>query len=400
MKRVHKVLLVIALVIGAGLALAFVVYPLAYVVRVFLWQNSDVNDYRKFPERRVAAGSATFDFMESPDEARVRALFEADPAVDDLDAFLAENHTQAFIVIQDDRILYEKYFNDTRRDSIVTSFSTAKSFASTLVGIAIAEGHIESVDEPITDYLPELAERDPRFGDITIRHLLMMSSGIKYREVPFLHGDDTKTYYYPDLRELALEQTKIVGPPGERFLYNNYHPLLLGLILERATGTPVAHYLQEKIWQPLGMEFDASWSLDSEASGFEKMESGINARAIDFARFGRLFLNNGNWDGVQVVPAAWVAEATQEDRSLDRASYYPETAFFSGMDGYYTYMWWGLRREGDAYDFTAIGKYGQFIYVSPHKDLIIVRNGEDYGVDATEWLRLFYRVAGEIEAGP
>ena len=206
--------------------------------------------------------------------------------MDDFDAFLAKNRTQAFIVIQDDAILYEQYFNGASRDSIVTSFSTAKSFTSTLIGIAISEGYIHSVDDPITDYLPELAERDPAFANITIRDLLMMSSGIKYVEFPFVNGDDAKTYYYPDLRQLALEDTHIVGLPGEQFHYNNYHPLLLGMILERATGTSVANYLQEKIWKPVGMEYPGSWSLDEH--GFEKMESGINARAIDFAKFGRL----------------------------------------------------------------------------------------------------------------
>jgi CubicO group peptidase (beta-lactamase class C family) len=100
-----------------------------------------------------------------------------------------------------------------------------------------------------------------------------MASGIRYEEFPLPNGDDALTYYYPDLRALALGETRIAGEPGVRFLYNNYHPLLLGVILERATGRSVTAWLQEKLWTPLGMEFDGSWSLDSEAAGLEKLES-------------------------------------------------------------------------------------------------------------------------------
>ena len=258
-----------------------------------------------------------------------------------------------------------------------------------MIGIAIEDGYISSVDDPITDYIPELLERDPAFGDITIRNLLMMSSGIRYKEFPFVNGDDAKTYYYPDLQQLALEDTSIVGEPNEKFLYNNYHPLLLGMIIERATGSSVANYLQEKIWKPIGAEYPASWSLDEH--GFEKMESGINARAIDFAKFGRLFLHNGSRDGVQVVPVGWVIEATQADTSTDYENYYPDSFIFADGKGYYKYMWWGIQRDENTYDFMALGNHGQFIYISPSKDLIIVRFGESYGEfgGAQGWIDIF-----------
>jgi CubicO group peptidase (beta-lactamase class C family) len=403
MKNFGRILLRLFLALGGLILLiliyAFLAYPSEHVRRVLLWQNSDVFDYQKFPERPLQTGSSTFYFTEAPEETKVRAAFETNPTIGNLDTFLANTHTQSFIVIQNDRILYEKYFNRTKRDSIVTSFSMAKSFTSALMGIAIQEGFIQSVNDPITNYLPELLDRDPAFGKITIRDLLMMSSGIKYSEFPFLNGDDAKTYYYPDLRRLALEDTRIVGIPGKQFLYNNYHPLLLGLILERATGTSVANYLQEKIWKPLGMEFTGSWSLDSEG-GFEKMESGINARAIDFAKFGRLFFNKGNWEGVQVIPAEWVAESTQEDRSINRATYYPDNEFFTVVNGYYKYMWWGMQRSENDYDFMARGDHGQYIYVSPHNKLIIVRMGEQFGIDRIEWLKIFYQFARDIDAKP
>lgn len=381
-------LLVIAML---ALIAAYLIYPPQFINRILRWGDSDVYDYQKFPERILEKAGTPFEFSINLDEDGVRTQFESVGDFNDFDSFLEKNRTQAFLVIQDDAILYEQYFNGAERDSIVTSFSTAKSFTSALIGIAIAEGHIQSVNDPITDYLPELEERDPAFAQITIRDLLMMSSGIKYSEPP----DNATTYYYPDLRHLALETTRIIDSPGNTFHYNNFHPLLLGLILERSTGTTVANYLQEKIWKPLGMEFSGSWSLDE--NGFEKMESGINARAIDFAKFGRLFLNQGSWDGKQVIPAAWVAESTQADTSLNYDHYYYDDFIFTDGRGYYKYMWWGMQREGQEYDFSAIGNKGQLIYISPEKNLLILRYGEAYGEygDAQGWVDLFYDFASE-----
>ncbi len=391
LRRIGMTGLVILSIAALALAAAYIIYPPQFVNRMLRWGDADVLDYQKFPERILETSGDAFEFSLRLEEDRVRAQFEAVGGMDDFDRFLEENRTQAFLVIQDDAILYEQYFNGTQRESIVTSFSTAKSFTSALIGIAIAEGRIQSVNDPITEYLPELKERDPAFAAITIRDLLMMSSGIRYSEPP----DNATTYYYPDLRSLALETTRIIDAPGNTFHYNNFHPLLLGLILERATGTTVAGYLEEKIWKQVGMEFSGSWSLDEH--GFEKMESGINARAIDFAKFGRLFLNQGDWDGTQVIPAAWVADSTQADATLDYASYYYDDFVFADGRGFYKYMWWGMQRQGQQDDFSAIGNKGQFIYISPEKNLIILRYGETYGDygDAQGWVELFYDFASE-----
>ena len=322
-------------------------------------------------------------------------LFGQLSGAEDWNAFLEKNQTQAFIVIQDGDIRYENYFNDTQRDSMVTSFSMAKSFTSALIGIAIQEGYIHSVDDPITDYLPELAERDPRFQEITIRHLLLMASGLEYQEFrPLLfNSDDVLTTYYPNQRKITLENTHIIDPPGQYFRYNKYHPQLLGMILERATGMTVTNYLQTRIWDKVGMEYDGSWSTDSQASDFEKMETGVNACAIDFAKFGVLFLNGGQWQGEQVISTVWVEESTQPLLPENYAEYY--APWFSSLPGraYYKYMWWGMAREGSIYDFAAEGDKGQFIYVVPSKNLVIVRNGIDFGIPTEQWLALFYDFA-------
>ncbi len=397
----------IAIVLGllaVALLIAALIYPFEYVRRVVAWGESDLKDYQEhFPQRDLEAAPEAFYFDEAPDKERVSQVFETILQVDDFGAFLEASDTQAFIVIQDDAILYEEYPNGTLRDSMLTSFSVAKSFTTALVGIAIAEGYIGSVDDPITDYLPELIDRDPRFGEISIRDLMMMAAGLEYDEMRFglFNGDDPLATYYPDQRQLALEQPEIIDPPGQYFLYNKYHPQLLGLILERATGVSVTEYTQEKLWDPLGMEFSGSWSLDSEASGFEKMEAGLNARAIDFAKLGRLYLRNGNWDGVQVIPTEWIAESTQVDPLRQHEAYYPDEmgqVIFDRLQGYYKYMWYGYTRDGNGYDFAAEGDHGQFIYVSPRKNLVIVRNGLEYGSDWSwyDWIESFYQFASEL----
>ncbi len=399
-KAVAVLLGTLGVIFAVALIAAMVAFSPQYVLRVLAWQESDAFDWQKFPARQLQPAEVSYQFDERQDD-HVPALLQKLVGAADWDLFLEGSETQAFIVLQDGEVLYERYLNDTQRDSIVTSFSVAKSFTSALIGIAIEEGFIGDVNDPITEYLPELAERDPRFESITLRHLLMMSSGLDYQAYRSLlfDGDDPLSTYYPDQRQISLENTQIVDPPGSYFQYNKYHPQLLGMILERTTGIPVAEYLQTRIWEPLGMEFGGSWSLDSEKSGFEKMESGVNARAIDFAKFGQLYLDNGGWDGVQVIPTGWIAESIQVDPSFHDSAYYPEgfgQSIYDSGQGYYKYMWYGLFRGEGNYDFAAEGDKGQFIYVSPHKNLVIVRNGIGYGIPSDEWLALFYDFATDF----
>jgi CubicO group peptidase (beta-lactamase class C family) len=215
-----------------------------------------------------------------------------------------------------------------------------------------------------------------------------MSSGIKYVENGFINGDDALTYYYPDLHELALRKSSIDGEPGKTWLYNNYHPLMLGIILERATGTQVAKYLETKLWQPMGAEYPASWSLDSNKTAFEKMESGINARAIDFAKLGWLYLNGGAINGQQILPADWVDQATRMDTTVDRGVYYPSNMEQPYGHIFHQLLWWGVQEDDGSHGFAAEGNFGQQIFVYPEKRIIIVRNGERYGIPTEEWFGL------------
>jgi CubicO group peptidase (beta-lactamase class C family) len=367
MKGFLIVLGVVVLVFG----ISYLLTPYSGLARAIVWMEADVDDYRRFPARPIQAPDEAFRFRRAPTPAGLTAV-SVDGAERDLEGFLGSTGTTAFIVIQDDAILYERYLNGDKRSSIQTSFSVAKSYLSALVGIAIEEGRL-ALDDPITDHIPELLDRDRRFSRITVEHLISMSSGLRYVENSLPWGDDAQTYYGADLRELALEDTEILEPPGRTWLYNNYNPLLLGMILERTTGMTAAEYLERKLWQPLGSEFSASWSLDSEESGFEKMESGLNARAIDFAKLGVLYANGGEWEGQQIVPRDWV-EASTVAQAI----------------AYYGYWWWV--EPGGV--FVARGNHGQLVYVDPSRDLVIARFGTtDADVD---WPAVLADLAGRL----
>lgn len=393
--------------IYAGILLIQAEGNLTFLKRAFVWNQSDVGDYQKFPKRAIANAAPAFNFKTDLQPSLFKDIaYTADGETrrGALDDFLPANNTTAFIVIKDDAILYENYFNGNERESIVTSFSTAKSFDSALMGIAIDEGYIGSIEDPVIKYVPEIKGRG--LDKLTIRHLLTMSTGIRYVSndelFPLLQpvGDDARTYYFPDLRHVAMSVQRSDEPIGAYFRYNNYHPLLEGLIIERATGRHVAEYLQEKIWKPLGMEFPASWSIDSEQSGFEKMESGINGRAIDFAKVGRLFNNKGNWNGKQIISEHWVTESTTPDPNDNR----PWKVFTAvpSRNGYYKYHWWGSRRANGLYDFYAAGHLGQYLFIRPDENLVIVRYGIDEG-HVNSWPGVFQsianQIAGEASAG-
>jgi len=382
LRRLAAGVVVVALLVVGVYAWAWASLDRSSIARAMLWREADVGDQYRFPARTIPAGDEA-----SPLPAGVEIDLPAPPsgAVDDraFDEFLRGTGTLGFVVLDDDLLAYERYFGGADRQTRQTSFSVAKSFLSTLIGIAIDEGLIGSVTDPVTEYLPELSERDPRFERITLRDLLTMSSGIRYEEqsLPLPWGDDVDTYYGTDLRDLGLSATQIVRPPGQEWLYNNYNPLLLGLVLERATGTSVADYMATKLWQPLGAEADATWNLDSEGSGFEKLESGLNATPVDYARFGELFLHAGEWNGQRIVSQDWVREATAADVTTDPA-------------GHYQYFWWIDTQRPDR--FYALGNFGQYIYVAPDAGAVIVRNGRDWGVENDTWLSVFREVADQL----
>ncbi len=373
-------LLVLALLIGGVYLWAFLSTDTSLAARGLIWGGSHFDDWQRFPSRVVHASEKPVYF-----EVEETDLFD-DFAIDGrlLEDYLEATNTTAFIVLHNDALLYEGYFNGSSHEATQSSMSAAKSFVGTLVGIALEEGFIASLEDPVTAYIPELLERDSRFSEITIRHLITMSSGLRFVQDdsdPF--SDDFITSHSPDMREAALD-TEIVEAPGQRFHYNDYNPQLLGLILERATGMSVSKYLETRLWGPMGAEADGSWDLDSEQSGFERMSVGINGRAIDFAKLGWLYLNGGQVGEQQVVPQDWVAQVTDATNAIYTAR---------ADHAYYYQNYWWLDVENEAY--YAEGNFCQFIYVYPAADLVLVRHGSDCG--GVYWTGLLGDVALAIE---
>jgi CubicO group peptidase (beta-lactamase class C family) len=376
-----------------------------YLARAIAWDGTGIGDYRKYPQRTIHNAPPIFHFRQNLSPNLFRSIeFRQSGQLKQmsLEELLSSTQTAAFIAIQDGSIIQESYANGYTRDSMISSFSIAKSFTSALIGIAIEEGLIKSLDDPMVTYLPELRGRG--LDGVTLKHLLSMSSGIAYRhedEQPWVFGplpinDDTLTTNFPDLRHLALSVRPNDDAPGTVFEYNNFLPLLVGMILERTTHRPVAQYLQEKIWQPLGMEYGASWSLDSQEAGFEKMSMGLNARAIDFAKFGALFLASGRWGDKQIVPDSWVFESTSPDANDARR--WRRAAMWKEANGYYKYFWWGLRREDGSYAYMARGNLQQhWIYVSPRDRVVIVRFGLVDG-SADSWPDIFETISSKLVA--
>ena len=368
-RSVRTALAAVTSLVVAGAAFygwAWVMQDRSAVARAVIWMDAGVEDRLRFESVPILAGD---DVLALRGGRRPSGLLDRLPLSDgttiELEDLLQETQTTSFIVLRDDDILEERYPMGGAREDPVTSFSVAKSILSTVVGLAIERGEIGSLDDPVTDYVPELLERDERFAAITLRHLITMSSGIHYEEHRLPWSDDARTYYSPDLRKTALS-VEVEQEPGTQWLYNNYNPLLMGLVLERATGRSLPDYVSEVLWKPLGAEGDASWSIDSMRSGFAKMESGFNARPIDFARFGYLFAHEGRVGERQVVPTDWVAEATAADRSSDPAAFYQ--------------YWWWVDTEHPG-RFLARGNKGQFVYVDPATDVVVVRTGVDFGIE-------------------
>jgi len=385
MQRVIKILrrligLVLLLALGY-LTLLFILQGPIVTYRMIRNGAPSIQTYTIFPQRRVDNAAPTSEMKQGSVAGfpeTVTFPYKGSPRTAPLSNLFAETNTKAFIVIRNDTILYEAYPNGARRDSLNTSFSVVKSFISALVGIAIDQGKIKSVNDPVIQYLPELKGRG--LDALTIRDMLTMSSGVPYQvsddgmfwlAIPC--SDDPRQYYSANLRQLALSVQRSDEPIGAYFRYNDYYSLLEGMILERVTGGHVAKYLQDKIWKPMGMKYPALWSLDSEADGFEKTNSALNARAIDYARFGLLFLHKGKWNRKQMISEQWVAESTTPDPTDQRP--WKVYARWPQFGGYYKYHWWGLKNPDGTYDYMAWGVLGQIIYISPSRNTVAVRFG-------------------------
>jgi CubicO group peptidase (beta-lactamase class C family) len=396
-KRIFNTIVITPFVISViTIFVLSIQYSPTYVYRLITMNVADVYDYKNFENQKISKAKSANKFISQPKEKNVESLFDKlviHTGFNSFEEWAQESQTTALIVIQKDTIIYEKYFNGFSRDSYFHSQSMAKSFISFLIGAAIDDKLIKSIDEPITNYIPELLERDNRFQRISIKHLLEMRSGLAYNTslIPFtnIHSpwhDEAVGYYHPNVRKLLLENVEISSEPGKDFQYSNYNTSYLGLIIERATNLTVSNYLEQKLWSKI-MEFDALFTIDSKESNFEYMPSRLIARAIDYARFGQLMLKEGNWYGNQIISKDWVLESTRENKSIPR-NIYPRWFGTKEKRIYYNYQWWGHVNEDSTFHFYANGNLGQNIYIIPHKETVIVHCGNSlqyYSSDFDLW---------------
>ncbi|MGQ0676203.1 MAG: serine hydrolase domain-containing protein [Rhodospirillales bacterium] len=318
------------------------------------------------PSRRVERGDAAWQFKRAGAEIDF-AFSRGAASFSSIADYLARHPATGLLILKDDTILLERYqYARTDKDRFLSQ-SMAKTVLAMLFGVAVSEGAVRSIDEPAEAYVPGLRGRE--YGGTPIRALLHMASGVKFSED--YGGQDDVAKLARGLRELkSNRQAEVIGqfntrvaPPGAKFAYASVETEILGLALAKATGRPIAEYLSEKIWRPIGAESDAWWMTDG--AGQEMAYCCLYATLRDYGRLGRLLAHDGAWDGKQIVPRQWVIEATTvrpQDRHLAPGI---ATRFFGY--GYQTWIFPGERRM-----FALMGVHGQKIYVDPASKLTMV----------------------------
>lgn len=327
-----------------------------------------------FPAQRIAASTRPFQFPQG-EALSVPETYSFAGANKQSSAFLQETQTSALVVIQDGQLRYENYWLTGGKDVTWISFSVAKSFVSALIGIAIDDGLIESVETPITRYVPELA--GSAYDGVRIKDVLQMSSGARWNEDYSDPDSDIMRYGAVwagagsgsfDEFTATLERER---EPGTYNYYNSTDTQALAMLVSRATGMSLSAYAEQELWQPLGMESAGHWITDK--TGVEMAAGGMLVTARDYAKLGQLFLQKGRWQGEQIVSADWVKDSLVADGAHLKASAHPDYPMGYG------YQWW--LPVSDVGEFAALGVYNQSIYVNPAKNLVIVKlsANADYG---------------------
>jgi len=325
---------------------------------------------RVFPARTVRRGEdiSGFDRASAP----LPDIYDFGGAPYDLAAFLDRTETTGLLIVHQGAITHEEYRQGADETSPFTSWSMAKSVLSALIGIAVDEGHIASIRDPIGQYVPILAASG--YADVPIEDALTMSSGVAFDEDYDNPVSDINMLF---IRAMAMgvpvEETlaglERVRDPGTYNDYVSSDSMALGLVLEAATGLAPSDYLASRLWGPMGAEADASWSTDR--TGREFALCCLNATLRDWARFGRLYLEGGAREGRQIVPAGWVAASVNPEAPHLQPGENPASHWTFG----YGYQWW--IPESPQGDFLAIGVWGQYIYVDPTRDVVIVKTSAD-----------------------
>ena len=353
MKLIKRILRVLALFILVFSLFAWI-SGRTYLFKAAYYNFAKIDDYKHFTNNTVATGNFQ--------PWQVSKQYNKAVLPDTLTNLLENLKSVGLLMIKNDSIVFEKYWNGYSDSSLSGSFSMAKSITSLLIGVAIKEGKIKSVQESVGDFLPEFKEGEK--AKLKIIDLLTMSSGTNWDESYINPLSVTAELYYGADAYKTATGVKMVKQPGSIHEYKSGDTQLLGLLLEKATGSSLSDYAAQKLWQPLGAAHPALWSTDHEA-GNEKAYCCFNSNTRDFARIGKLMLDSGKWKGVPIIDSDYYA------RSITPCGITDNTG--KACD-YYGYQWWIDPQHKEI--FYARGILGQYIIVIPSKKIIIVRLGK------------------------
>ncbi len=345
--------------IGIIIFLIFLVYTfqVEYIFKgirtVWLTGNNTafISDYKYFDNREIIASN--------PQPWLIHKQYNQIEASKKLKEINKKRKTKSFLVIKNDSIVFEKYYDGYSDSSISNSFSVTKSIVVSMLWKAIMLGDIKGIDQPVSDFFDEY--KVGLASKLTVGNLASMSSGMDWSEEYYTPINVTaESYFTKDLRPLMLNR-KIVNEPGKSFKYLSGDTQLLGMVIEKATNSTLSDFLEKHFWNPMGAENNALWQIDSKENGMEKAYCCFSATARDFARFGKLYINKGMWDEAKILDSMYV------NLSL-------KPVFENSTD--YGYGWWLYEFE-DKKVFTMNGHRGQFVISFPDENIIIVRQGEN-----------------------
>ncbi|WP_237276681.1 serine hydrolase domain-containing protein [Tenacibaculum ovolyticum] len=336
-----------------------------HIGRMIRYYKADIDDHKIFPYTEVNKGEEIFYFKDGTNSELANRINNISVTKGDENYFINDflknkTETTSFLVIKNDTILFEKYYEGYKRDSISNIFSVSKSVTSLLMGIAIDEGLIKDVNDPITKYIPELSIANKTFDKLTIKHLLNMRSGLKFSESYRSPFDEVSKLYYGTNQIKQISKLEFIHVPGTYHDYQSVCTTLLGIAIERVTKEELGKYLEKKIWKPLQMENNATWSIDDKTRKNTKAFCCLNTTAIDLAKIARLIMNGGRFKGKQIVSEKWINKLTKGNKENDC----------------YQYQWYSYECSEDYY---ALGILGQIVYIVPSEDLIIIRLGKSDG---------------------
>ena len=357
MKKIIKYFSIVILVIVAVFSLYAFITGKTYLFKAVYHNFADIDDYKIFDNNIVLNGNnQPLDISTNYSKISLSSKLNIE---------MEKTSSVAVAVIKNDSLLFEKYWDGYSDSSYSGSFSVAKTITSILIGVALKEGKIKSLQDKVSNYIPEFKEG--RKEDVKLVDLLTMSSGSNWDESyanPF--SVTTEAYYGSDVYKTATS-VKIIHQPGTLFEYKSGDTQLLGLILEKATGKSLSDYASEKLWKPLGASLPAYWSTDKK-NGNEKAYCCFSSNARDFAKIGLLLLHHGNWNGQQIIDSSYC------EQSVRPCMINTENNMACN---FYGYQLWILPDRQEIY--FARGILGQFIIVIPAKNMVIVRLGKSEG---------------------